>query len=109
MKSAKGNQIIEGLLTKVKGDFDQAGLIEELKELRGLAKAEQDPALVKIIRLCYEYMEQNEGFDIGFMAEEGIEDMTDLEYLLELMLRSDKEANRKEIREIRDLLWAELY
>jgi len=109
MKSSKANEMINELLTVVKGEYDQEAVIVKLKEIRDIAKVEQDPAIVKIIRLCYDYMEENGNFDIGFMEEEGIEDMTDLEYLLQLILQSDKEANRKEIREIRDLLWAELY
>lgn len=102
--------MISDLLEFVKDeDYDRDELVEKLKELRELARKEEDPAIVKILRLCYEYIESNEDFDIGYMAEEGIEDMTDMEYLLELLLHSDREANRKEIREIRDLLWAELY
>ena len=89
MKSAKGNQMIESLIEKVKGEFDQSELVTQLKNLRAIAREEKDPALVKIIRLCYEYIEVNEDFDIGFMEEEGIEDMNDLEYLLELILRSE--------------------
>jgi len=109
MKSSKANEMISELLPVVKGEFDQVEVIAKLKEIRDIAKVEQDPAVVKIIRLCYDYMEANENFNIGFMEEEGIEDMNDLEYLLELLLQSDREANRREIREIRDLLWAELY
>ncbi|MCB9246539.1 MAG: hypothetical protein H6606_08925 [Flavobacteriales bacterium] len=110
MKTEKANKMINELLEFVRDeDHDLDELVEKLKELREIAKKEEDPAIVKILRLCYEYIENNEDFDIGYMEEEGIEDMTDIEYLLELLLHSDREANRKEIREIRDLLWAELY
>ena len=43
------------------------------------------------------------------MVEEEIGDMSDMEYLLELMLKVDKPVNREEIQEIRDKLKAELY
>jgi hypothetical protein len=109
MKSEKANTLIKGLLKTVEADYDQAELIEKLKELRELARAEKDPAIVKITRLCYEFIEQNDGFELGFLEEEGIEDMTDLQYLLELMLHSERETNRQEIREIRDMLMAQLY
>ncbi|MFT5056559.1 MAG: hypothetical protein ACI80H_001274, partial [Pseudoalteromonas distincta] len=35
-------------------------------------------------------------------------DMTDMEYLLELMLKVDRPANREEIQEIRDKIKGEL-
>ena len=84
-------------------------LIEALKEIREIAREEKNPALVKICRLCYTYIEENENFDINFGDEEEELGMTDLEYLLELMLQSEREVNLQEIREIRDLLTTELY
>ena len=35
--------------------------------------------------------------------------MTDFEYLMELMLKVDRQANREEIQEIRDRIKEELY
>ena len=42
------------------------------------------------------------------VTEEEIGDMTDMEYLLELMLKVDRPANREEIQEIRDKIKGEL-
>ena len=109
MKSAAGNKKIESLLKLVKKEFNADEIVEALHEIREIARDEKNPALVKICRLCYEYIGENGHFDIEFVDdEEGIE-MTDLEYLLELMLHSDREVNMNEIREIRDLLNEELY
>lgn len=109
MISAKGNKKIEDLLASVRKEFNGEEIIEALKEIREIAREEKNPALVKICRLCYTYIEENENFDINFGDEDEDLGMTDLEYLLELMLQSEREVNLQEIREIRDLLTAELY
>jgi hypothetical protein len=109
MISAKGNKKVEDLLTAIRKEFKAEDVIETLKEIREIAREEKNPALVKICRLCYSYIEENKNFDINFVDEEEGLDMSDLEYLLELMLRSEKEVNLQEIREIRDLLTTELY
>lgn len=109
MKSLEGNKKIEDLLASVRKEFNAEEIIATLKEVREIARAEKNPALVKICRLCYTYIEENENFDINFMDEEEGLDMSDMEYLLELMLHSEKEVNLQEIREIRDLLTTELY
>lgn len=109
MKTAKGNKKVESLLEAVRKEFSAEEVIEALKEIREIAREEKNPALVKICRLCYTYIEENGNFDIDFVDEEEGLDMTDLEYLLELILHSDREVNLQEIREIRDLLTTELY
>ncbi len=109
MKSAKGNKMIEDLLKSLESEVSLEDVVNQLKAVREIALEEKDPALVKILRLCYTYIEENGDFELGFLEEEGIEDMSDLEYLLQLILQSDKEANRKEIADMRDLLWDALY
>ncbi len=109
MVSAQGNKKIEELLASVRKEFNSEEVIEALKEIREIARLERNPALVKICRLAYTYIEENDSFDINFVDEEEGLDMTDFEYLLELMLQSEREVNLQEIREIRDLLNTELY
>lgn len=109
MNSEKGNKEIEALLVSVRKEFNSDQIISALKEIRETARMEKNPALVKICRLAYEYIEENGHFDISFVDEEEGLDMTDLEYLLELMFQSHKEVNQQEIKEIRDLLTMELY
>ena len=109
MISAQGNKKVEELLASVRKKFNAEEIIEALKEIREIARKEQNPALVKICRLCYTYIEANGNFDIDFMDEEEGLDMSDFEYLLELMLQSEREVNLQEIREIRDLLNTKLY
>lgn len=109
MREAKANLALNNLLKDINKGFDAEAVVAQLKDIRELALAENDPTAVKICRLAYEYIEENGNFDLGYVAEEEIGDMSDMEYLIELMLHIDNEANREEIREIRDRLKGELY
>jgi hypothetical protein len=109
MKEAKANLAINKLLKEVKEGFNAESVVAQLQEIRELGKAEEDPTVVKICRLAKEYIEANEGFDVGYVADEEIGDMSDMEYLLELMLKIEKQENREEIQEIRDRIKGELY
>ena len=109
MRAAKANLAINELLKSVQKKFEAEPTVSKLQEIREMAKEEKDPTIVKICRLASEYIQANENFDLGYVAEEEIGDMTDMEYLLELMLKVDKQANREEIQEIRDKLKGELY
>ncbi|MFY0643337.1 MAG: hypothetical protein JXR19_02615 [Bacteroidia bacterium] len=109
MREAKANLALNNLLKEVKKGFDAKKVVESLGALREMALEEQDPTAVKICRLASEYIAENGNMDLGYVEEEEIGDMTDMEYLLELMLHIDNDANREEIREIRDRLKGELY
>lgn len=109
MREAKANLAINNLLKEVSNGFDADSVVAQLQELRELGRSEEDPTVVKITRLASEYIQANGNFDLGYVEEEEIGDMSDMEYLLELMLKIDRSANREEIREIRDRLKEELY
>jgi hypothetical protein len=109
MREAKANLAINNLLKEVTSSFDSDKVVAQLQEIRTMALEEEDPTAVKICRLASEYISENGNFDLGYVAEEEIGDMSDMEYLLELMLKIDKPANREEIQEIRDKLKGELY
>ncbi|MGB0851192.1 MAG: hypothetical protein ACPGTP_08085 [Bacteroidia bacterium] len=109
MREAKANLAINNLLKEVTSGFDADKVVAQLQEIRTLALEEEDPTAVKICRLASEYITENGNFDLGYVAEEEIGDMSDIEYLLELMLKIDKPANREEIQEIRDKVKGELY
>ena len=102
MREAKANLAINNLLKDVSKKFDADKTVAQLADIRVLALEEQDPTIVKICRLASEYIAEHSNFDLGYVAEEEIGDMSDIEYLLELMLKVDKPANREEIQEIRD-------
>jgi len=117
------------LVTKILGDLDHAGIIintviEDLKELRVFAKKEQNPLATKVLRLTYEYMTQNETFDIAIPDDEPIEDENgeivavaaeevdpkeSLSYLVSLFKDLENKNNIIDLKVYRDALWAELY
>jgi len=66
MKSLKANRLVETIIAEAKEDFNVENIIGKLKELRVIALEEQDPAIVKILRLTYEHLENNESFDLSY-------------------------------------------
>lgn len=119
MKLAAANKKLDAIIAKVeKEGILAAGLIEELKELREFALKEQDPLVTKVIRLSYEYLTENESFDVQAQYDEDedgsefpieIEDKDNLLYLLNLLKNADHKINREEIKDYRTALKEELY
>jgi len=119
MKTGKANKQIEKVIAIVESEgILSEKLIPELIELREYALKEEDPLLAKVTRLSYEYLEENQAYDIQAQWEEDeeggeypieIEDKDNLLYLLNLMLNSDNKINRDEIKEYRTTLKEALY
>jgi hypothetical protein len=119
MKLAAANKKLDAIIAKVeKEGILAAGLIDELKELREFALKEQDPLVTKVIRLSYEYLIENETFDVQAQYDEDedgsefpieIEDQDNLLYLLNLLRNADHKINREEIKDYRTALKEELY
>lgn len=87
------------------GKINTKDLIEELKILREMVKdLDPDPLVVKVLRLTYEYLTENDVFNIQFLEENSDDDISDFEYLLELLLHAENEYNREELRELSDVL-----
>lgn len=119
MKLAAANKKLDAIIAKVeKEGILAAGLIDELKELREFALKEQDPLVTKVIRLSYEYLTENEAFDVQAQFDEDedgsefpieIEDQENFLYLLNLLKNADHKINREEIKDYRTALKEELY
>jgi hypothetical protein len=86
--------------------------------LRELALKEQDPLVTKVLRLTYEFLGENNAFDVQAQYEEDeegneypieIEDNENLLYLLNLLKNADHKINREEIKDYRTALKMELY
>jgi hypothetical protein len=93
-------------------------LISELKALRTIALTEKDPLVVKVLRLTYEYLSDNESFNVEGQFEEDeegneypieIDEKENLLYLLSLLENAEQKLNREELKDYRDALKAELY
>lgn len=119
MRIAQANAKLESIIKKVEKDgLSAKNLTDDLKELRAFALEEQDPLVTKVLRLSYEYIAENNSFDIQAQYEQDedeneypieIEDKENFLYLLNLLLRSDHKVNREEIKDYRSALKQELY
>jgi hypothetical protein len=119
MKTHVANEKLNSILEKVeKNGVSATGVIEDLKDLREIAQKEQDPLVTKVLRLTYEYLQENTAFDVQAQFEEDeegneypieIEDNENLLYLLNLLRNADHKVNREEIKDYRTSLKESLY
>lgn len=144
MQSTTGIKKVEAIIEEVnKNGIIAENMIEQLTALREIAKIEQDPLVVKTLRLVYSYIEDEGHFDLNLLAEDEIEELEEEEitaeteegneedeedeevffetvedfeerrenfiYFLNLILDSQNEYNRVELRKIRTFLWEEIY
>lgn len=118
------NPKAQKLLSKIQRDLKRNGIIintitEDLKELRPFAVEENNPLLVKVIRLTYEHIESYQTFDVPIPEDEpveGFEEETEetqstpqesLDYLLSLMMNQSKnKLNEIELRDYKEALKA---
>lgn len=119
MKTLRANQKLEQIIANIeeKG-LEAPKLIDELKELREMALLEQDPLVVKSLRLTYEFLQENDCFDVEAQYEEDeegneypieIKDKENLLYFLNLLKNAEHKINREEIKDYRSALKLELY
>ena len=120
MKTLVANTKIEAVIKKVEKEGILAkGLVDDLKEIREIAKKEEDPLVTKVLRLTYEYLTENKTFDVEGQYDEdeegneypieGIEDQENLSYLLNLLVQAEHKINREEIKDYRSALKRALY
>lgn len=119
MKTGIANKKLEEIVSKVEKDgILYKGIVEDLKELREQALKEQDPLVVKVLRLTYEFLQDREAFDVQAQYEEDeegneypleIEEKENLLYLLNLLKNAEHKINREEIKDYRTSLKQELY
>ena len=119
MKTGLANQKLDAIIANVeKNGVTASNLVEDLKALREMALLEQDPLVVKLLRLTYEFLTENESFDVQAQYDEDeegneypmeIEEKENLLYLLNLLKNADHKINREEMKDYRTALKAELY
>lgn len=112
------NPTAQKLINKIqidlfKNGFNADTLITDLKKLREYALEEQNPVLVKAIRLTYEHIEANKAFLIAIPDDEPIEgfdgtstnvtenatNMESLEYLISLFADLKNKNNLADLKE----------
>lgn len=119
------NPNAQKLINKIQKDLFKNGfvaqpLVADLKKLREYALEEQNPVLVKALRLTYEHIEANHAFlipipdDDPFESEEeqaanevelaNENNLESLDYLISLLLDLDNKTNIADLREYNKLL-----
>lgn len=119
MKTAIANKKLETIISNVEKDgIMYPNVVDDLKELREQALKEQDPLVVKVLRLSYEYLQDRDAFDVQAQYEEDeegneypieIDDKENMLYLLNLLKNAEHKINREEIKDYRTALKSELY
>jgi len=100
MKSSKANELIEKIIKEIETNSVNAEtLLPMFKDLREMAKTEEDPLLTRSIRLVTEHLEANGGWEFQTL-EDSEEVEENLSYLVSLYAKSENKYNRDEIREI---------
>lgn len=122
MKNIEANKAI----VKIQKDILKNGiiaekLVKELKEIRELAKAEEDPTATKVLRLTYEHISEHGTFNIPIPNDEPLEDDEEVEveqvdmdifenkieslnYLLSILLDRDNIVNQEDLKSYRNAL-----
>lgn len=118
MKRKDSNKKIDKIIESVeKNGFNIEELVTELKALRELALIEEDPLVVKILRLAYEHLEENETFAVFTQKPEVDEEGEEIEdeenenesmtaeehfsYFMNLLIKADNKYNREELQYIK--------
>ena len=109
------NKKAQKLIDKILSDLDRNGIIintvvEDLKTLRPYALEEKVPLIVKVLRLAYEHLEENDSFNIPIPNDEPIEEEGEspeaaefdakesLHYLISLLKDLDNKVNCADLR-----------
>ncbi len=100
MKNQKANDLIGSIIKEIEtNSVNVEKLVPMFKELREMAKLEEDPLITRSIRLVYEHLEANGGWEFQTL-EDSEEVEENLTYLVSLYAKSENKYNRDEIREI---------
>lgn len=119
MKSIIANDKLNSLISLIeKKGIDSAKIIAELKSIREHALIEKDPLVVKVLRLSYEFLNENDCFSVKAQYEEDeegneypieLDDKENLLYFLNLLKNAEHKVNREELKDYRNSLKMELY
>jgi hypothetical protein len=107
MQSNEANAILEKIQKSVdKSGIDADSIIPQLQKAREYALKDNEPLLTRALRLAWQHLEANGGFEISYL-EDAESQEENFSYMLSLMIKSDNNYNRDELREITNLMQAE--
>jgi hypothetical protein len=104
MQSKTGLNKIDAIVADVnKNGIVAENLIKQLEELREIAKVEQDPLVVKTLRLVYFYIEDEGYFDLNLLAEEEVDELEEEEVEgVEIEDQIEEEEEEVDIEKVED-------
>ena len=106
MRTAEANTILDKILKQVeKNGIQPDKIVPLLQQAREYALKEEDPLLTRALRLCWQHLESNDGFDLTYL-EDGESTEENFNYLISLAIKSENTYNRDEIREMTNMLQA---
>ena len=113
------NSNAQKLIKQIQGEIISNGIdvntiVPELKKLREFALLEENPVVVKALRLAYEHIEKNNDFLIQIPSDEPVDEneinefgstnTESLNYLLSLMLDLQNKHNILDLKEFNKLM-----
>lgn len=104
MRTAEANKILEKIQKTVEKDGINADkLIPELQKAREYALKEEDPLVTRALRLAWQHLESNGGFEVAFLEEAETQE-ENFTYMISLMEKCENTYNRDELREMTNLM-----
>lgn len=113
------NSNAQKLIKQIQGEIISNGIdtntiVPELKKLREFALLEENPVVVKALRLAYEHIEKNNDFLIQIPSDEPVDEneinefsstnTESLNYLLSLMLDLENKHNISDLKDYNKLM-----
>ena len=90
-------------MKKIAKEVQRITVIELLKELREYFKANlNEPGIVKIIRMAYENIEENDTYTFLFLEDGDAKE--NISYLVDLLADHTNKYNKEELQDIRNLM-----
>ncbi len=106
MKNSQNKALFEKAIKIAQSGNDLTDAIPVLMQLREASKEANDPLVTKVLRLASQHIENTGTFDVAehFEEEPLPDDMSNLEYFLQLVADSENKFNREELAQFRDIL-----
>jgi len=96
MQTLKAQQKVDSIIKDVtKNGIIAENMIKELKDLREIVRVEQDPLIIKTLRLVYTYIEDEGSFDLNLLEEEEIEEIEEEENALDAEAKEEEEEEEE--------------
>lgn len=96
-------QQIDAIKKTIAAEGINTKLVGQLKDLREWFKANlNEPGYVKMIRLAYENIEENDDYTFLYLEEE--DGKANLEYLIDLLSDYNNKYNKEELQDIKNLM-----